>query len=115
MKNVKNIADDIIIFGKNRQEHDTALENCLERLSALNIKAKGSKCSFVKAEIIFYGLIFTENGTKPDPDRVAKLQNVAPPQNVSEVGSFIGMANTCSDYIPNYAAMTLPLRELTNK
>ena len=25
IKNVKNIADDIIIFGKNRQEHDTAL------------------------------------------------------------------------------------------
>ena len=43
IKNVKNIADDIIIFGKNRQEHYTALENCLERLSALNIRAKGSK------------------------------------------------------------------------
>ena len=25
IKNVKNIADDIIIFGKNRQDHDTAL------------------------------------------------------------------------------------------
>ena len=45
IKNVKNIADEIIIFGKNRQEHDTALESCLKRLSALNIKAKGSKCS----------------------------------------------------------------------
>ena len=115
IKNVKNIADDIIIFGKNRQEHDTALESCLKRLSALNIKAKGSKCSFLKAEIKFYGLIFTEKGTRPDPDRVAKLQNVAPPQNASEVRSFLGMANTCSDYIPNYAAMTLPLRELTKK
>ena len=29
--------------------------------------------------------------------------------------AFLGMANTCSDYIPNYAAMTLPLRELTKK
>ena len=115
IKNVKNIADDIIIFGKNREEHDTALESCLKRLSALNIKAKGSKCSFLKAEIKFYGLIFTEKGTRPDPDRVEKLQNVAPPQNASEVRSFLGMANTCSDYIPNYAAMTLPLRELTKK
>ena len=115
IKNVKSIADDIIIFGKNRQEHDTALESCLKRLSALNIKAKGSKCSFLKGEIKFYGLIFTEIGARPDPDRVAKLQNVAPPQNASAVRSFLGMANTCSDYIPNYAAMTLPLRELTKK
>ena len=51
-----------------------------------------------------------KKGTRPDPDRVAKLQNVAPPQNASEVRSFLGMANTCSDYIPNYAAITLPLR-----
>jgi len=115
IKNVKDIADDIIIFGKNQEEHYTALESCLKRLSALNIKAKGSKCSFLKAEIKFYGLIFTGKGTRPDPDRVAKLQNIAPPRNASEVRSFLGMANTCSDYIPNYAAMTLPLQELTKK
>ena len=115
IKNVKNIADDIIIFGKNRKEHDTALGNCLQRLSDLNIKAKASKCSFLQAEVKFYGLIFTEKGTRPDPERVSKLQKVAPPQNVSEVRSFLGMANTCSDYIPNYASLTLPLRELTKK
>ena len=115
IKNVKNITDDIIILGKNRQENDTVLESCLKRLSALNINAKGSKCSSLKAEIKFYGLIFTEKGTRPYPDRVAKLQNVAPPQTAHEVRSFPCMGNTCSDYIPNYAAMTLPLREVTKK
>ena len=115
INNVKSIADDIIIFEKNHQEHDTALESCLERLSALNIKAKGSKCSFLKAEIKFYCLIFTGKSTKPDPDRMGKLQNVAPPQIESEVRSFLCMANTRSDYIPNYSAMTLPSRELRKK
>ena len=115
IKGIKNIADDIIIFGSNRQEHDEALENCLKRLSDLNIKAKGQKCRFLQKEIKFYGLIFTETGTKPDPERVSKLINVAPPQNSSEMRSFLGMANTCSDYISNYATITLPLRELTKK
>ena len=40
IKGVKNIADDITMFGKDRKEHDKALENCLKRLSDLNIKAK---------------------------------------------------------------------------
>ena len=115
IKGVKNIADDIIIFGKDRKEHDAALASCLQRLSDLNIKAKGPKCHFLQPEIKFYGLIFTEKGTKPDPERVTKFQKVAPPQNPSEVRSFLGMANTCSDYIPNYATITLPLRELTKK
>ena len=112
---VKNIADDIIIFGKDRKEHDIALEACLKRLSDLNIKAKGEKCKFLQQEIKFYGLIFTEKGTRPDPERVKHLLNTAPPQNASEVRSFLGMANTCSDYIPNYATLTQPLRELTKK
>ena len=29
---VLNIADDIVVFGKNRKEHDLALQNCLQRL-----------------------------------------------------------------------------------
>ena len=43
---------------------------------------------------------------------MAKLQNVAPPRNASQVRNFLGMANTCSDYFPNSAAMTLRIREL---
>ena len=40
---VKNIADDIIIHGKSRQDHDKALENCLKRLEDLKLKVKGDE------------------------------------------------------------------------
>ena len=59
MPGVKNIADDIIIYGKTRKDHDRALEHCLKRLKALNLKAKGEKCKFLEQEIKFYGLIVT--------------------------------------------------------
>ena len=45
---VKNIADDIIIHGKSRQDHDKALDNCLKRLEDLNLKAKGRNVAFYK-------------------------------------------------------------------
>ena len=80
-----------------------------------NYRSKRIKCHFLKAEIEFYGNLFTEKGSRPDPDRVAKLQKVAPPQNTSEVGSFLDMVNTSNGGIPNYAAVTLPLLELTKK
>ena len=67
IQGVKNIADDIIIHGKTRKLHDEALENCLQRLAYLNLKAKPEKCSFLQKKIHFYGLIFTEHGTRPDP------------------------------------------------
>ena len=115
IKGVKNMVDDIIIHGRTRKEHDDALENCLARLESLNLKVKAEKCEFLKQEIKFFGLIFSASGTRPDPERITHLVNAPPPKNVSEVRSFLGMANTCSEYIPDYAIITAPLRSLTKK
>ena len=43
--------DDIIIHAKTQQLHDEALENCLKRLEALNLKVKGEKCEFLQDKI----------------------------------------------------------------
>ena len=107
---VKNIADDIIIYGKTRKDHDKALENCLNRLKELNLKANGKKCKFLEQEIKFYCLIFTDKGTKPDPERISSLTSAPAPKSTAEVRSFLGMANTCHDYIKDYAQITGPLR-----
>ena len=32
LSGVRNIADDIIVYGQTREEHDIALDNCLKRL-----------------------------------------------------------------------------------
>jgi hypothetical protein len=68
MIGVENLVDDIIIHGKTRKSHDEALENCLKRLAALNLKVKGEKFEFLQHEITFFGLKFTAAGTKPDPE-----------------------------------------------
>ena len=113
---MKNIADDIIIHGKTQHAHDEALENCLKCLKTLNLKAKGEKCRFLQKEITFYGLMFTAKGTRPDPERINKLVNVAHPRmQVRFAVSLEIMANMCHGYIPNYAIITAPLRELTKK
>jgi hypothetical protein len=51
IRGVKNIADDIIVHGKTRKQHDESLENCLKRLAQLNLKVKPEKCSSLRNEI----------------------------------------------------------------
>ncbi|CAB3996604.1 Hypothetical predicted protein [Paramuricea clavata] len=94
IRGVKNLVDDIIIHGKTRKSHDEALENCLKRLAALNLKVKGGKYEFLQDEITFFGLKFTAAGTKPDPERIENMVRVPAPKTAGEVRSFLGMVNT---------------------
>ncbi len=112
---VKNIADDIIVFGKTRAEHDQNLDKCLSRLSNSGLKLNRDKCSFLKDKLEFFGQIFSREGTRPDPKRVNDLLNAPQPSSVPEVRSLLGMANYSSKYIPDFATLTAPLRELTKK
>eukprot|EP00794_Sanderia_malayensis_P000736 gene736-biopygen16 len=113
MAGVQNIADDIIVFGRTRQEHDHALDNCLKRLTEKGLTLNKSKCRFLNTELEFFGQIFSEQGTRPDPRRVQDVLDAAVPQTVSELRSFLGMVNYSSKYIANFATIATPLRELT--
>ena len=112
---VKNIADDILIFGRTRKQHDQALDKCLTRLSEKGLTLNRSKCKFLNTTLEFFGQIFSKDGTHPDPKRVEDLLNAPRPTNVHEVCSLLDMANYSSKYIHDYATITAPLRELTKK
>ena len=112
---VFNLADDIIIFGSTRQEHDKALECCLARLRDRGLTVNPKKCKFLQPIIEFYGQVFSAQGTCPDPKRIAAIQQMSAPSNAKEVRSFLGMVNYSSKYIKDYATLTASLRELTKK
>ena len=112
---VKNIADDIIVYGKTREEHDNNLDKCLKRLFDRGFRLNKSKCSFLSQTLQFFGQTFSADGIKPDPTRILDLQNAPKPNNVHDVRSLLGMANYSSRYIANFATITAPLRELTKK
>ena len=112
---VRNIADDIIVFGATRAEHDANLDGCLRRLENKGLRLNRDKCVFLSNTLEFFGQIFSKDGIRPDPKRVTDLLNAPRPGNVSEVRSLLGMANYSSQYIPDFATLTAPLRELTKK
>ncbi len=76
---------------------------------------KAEKCELNKEEIEFFGYIFTKEGMKIDPTKVRDVVNAPEPTTISEMRSFLGMSNFSAHFIPNYSAVTGPLREMTRK
>ena len=85
LEGVQNIADDIIVHGKSRDERDKNLENCLKRLEQRGLKLNPNKCDFLQNELHFFGQVFSREGIRPDPKRIADLQNASKQENVQEV------------------------------
>ena len=117
-----NISDDILIFGKDQESHDAALQNVLEMFRQKNLRANFSKCAFNKKNLDFFGYHFSHHGIAPSHHGIAPSQqkikaihNAPQPENVQAVRSFLGMTNYLSRFIPNYATLTESLRKLTKK
>ena len=115
IKGVKNIADNTLIFDSTRDEHNRKLAAYLKRMSEKGLVLNSSKCSFLQTELSFFGQIFSKKGAQPDPKRAEDLSNATVPTDIQEVRSLLGMANYSVKYLPNFAAITDPLRELAKK
>ena len=76
-----NIADDILIFAKNQNEHDeifkTVLLKCEDQVITLNLE----KSVFCKSNLRYYGFNFSENGMQPDPKKVEEIKNTPQPES----------------------------------
>ena len=112
---VANISDDIIIHGKNTEEHDRRLQRVLKRLKEKNLTLNAEKCKFHMTQMVFMGLMLSDNGIGPAEDKVRAIVDVREPQSASEVRSFLGLANYNARFIPDFTTVAEPLRSLTKK
>ena len=61
------------------------------------------------------GMLLLEKGIVPTADRVKAVLEVEELKSVSDVRSFLGLANYSSRLIPHFATLSEPLRRLTRK
>ena len=112
---VRNLSDDIIVFGKTQAEHDSSLQATLKRLEERGVKLNKGKCKFSVHELTFFGHVFGAEGMKADPKKIDTIVSCEAPKNVNEIRSFLGMAQYVARFIPDFASRTEPLRRLTRK
>lgn len=110
-----NISDDILVFGASQEEHDANLKATFQRLRECGLTLNRGKCAYNKSTLEFFGHVFSKGGLSADPKKVLAVQDLPTPSDPTQVRSLLGMSNFCARFIPDYASMTQPLRDLTKK
>ena len=107
--------DDILIYSKDREDHDTHLWVVLETLRKERLYAKLSKCDFWLKEVSFLGHIVSEEGIQVDPKKIEVVIDWKPPRNVTEVRSFLGLAGYYKRFIKGFSMTAAPITRLLQK
>ena len=107
--------DDIIVTGKDYDDHIENLNTVLKRLIECGFKVNLSKCNFMQLSIKCLGHILSESGIQPDPDKVEAIVNKKMPSNRKELKSFLGLIGYYRKFISDFAGIAEPLNHLLRK
>lgn len=104
--------DDIVVFASSLQEHEQKLSEVFERLQAHGLKVQPDKCEFLRKEVAYLGHIISNEGVKPNPEKVNSVRNFPTPKSCKDIKSFLGLAGYYRRFIPNFSKLTKPLTSL---
>lgn len=115
LEGVEVYIDDLLIWGKNKQEHDDRLKEVIRRAKENGVKLNRDKCVFGVEEISFLGHKFDKNGMRPDESRVRAIMKMPTPEDKKGLERFLGITNYLARFIPRYSEISAPLRGLLGK
>lgn len=110
---VLNMADDIVVFGKDPEEHRERLLQVMSRLSECGLTLNSLKCSFGPSSIKFLGHVLSKSGVSPDPAKLESILSARSLDTVSELHGFLGLVQFVGRYVRDLATAAAPLWELT--
>ena len=115
------IADDILIVGEGatdgaaEEDHDRKLRQFLDRCREKCIKLNKEKFRLRLSDVSYMGHLLTKEGLRPDPQKIAAITKMPPPQDVAGVRRLLGLVNYLARFVPNLADLCEPIRQLTHK
>ena len=107
--------DDILISGKNAEEHMTILNQVIYRLEKQGYRCKLDKSQFMQDEVIYLGHTVSKDGIRPVKSKVEDILKMKAPKSVEELVSFLAGVNYYRRYIENMSQLIAPLEELRKK
>ena len=109
------IADDVVIHGRTKEEHDINMKRFLQCCKDKGIKLNDEKTEAGLTEITFMGHHITAKGVAIDPEKVKAVTEFHAPKNTEELRRFLGMVNYVARFIPNLTTLVYPLHNLLKK
>ncbi|GJY90571.1 putative reverse transcriptase domain-containing protein [Tanacetum coccineum] len=107
--------DDILIYSKNKQEHEEHLKLILELLKKEELYAKFSKCEFWIPKVQFLGHVIDSEGIHVDPAKIESIKDWTSPKSPTEIRQFLGLAGYYRRFIEGFSKIAKPMTKLTQK
>ncbi|GJR90500.1 putative reverse transcriptase domain-containing protein [Tanacetum coccineum] len=101
--------DDILIYSKNKQEHEEHLRLILELLKKEELYAKFSKCEFWIPKVQFLGHVIDSQGIHVDPAKIESIKDWASPKSPIEIRQFFGLAGYYQRFIEGFSKIAKPM------
>uniref|UniRef100_A0A0G4FZS8 Reverse transcriptase domain-containing protein n=1 Tax=Chromera velia CCMP2878 TaxID=1169474 RepID=A0A0G4FZS8_9ALVE len=95
--------DDLLIFSRTPEEHERDVEAVLQLLADESFYVKLSKCDWFRTEAKFLGLVISEGGFRPAPEKVQGLQDFPKPTDRTSLRQFLGLGNWFRKFVRGYS------------
>ena len=100
--------DDILITGRNEQEHLSNLGKVLTKLEETGLRLNKDKCRFMQSEV-YLGHVIDKTGLHQDKERIQAITEAPRPQNMTELKAYLRL-------LPYYGTTVLaPQHKLLRK
>ena len=90
MEGVTEIADDMVIAGRDEMEHDRNFLAFIEKCMSNNLTLNSEKILFKQSQVSFYGHCWSKQGISPDPKKIKALNHTEFPLDKETMRSFLG-------------------------
>jgi hypothetical protein len=111
-KGVEVYLDDIVIYSKDENEHDSILMKVMSILEEKNLKINMEKIQLKKPEVLLLGRIVNGEHVRIPEEQREEILTFKEPKTKTDLQRFLGTINYHSRFIDNYGEKTAKLYEI---
>jgi len=115
LENVFCYLDDILIGEKTVEKCKQNLELVLVRLNKFNVTINADKCKFFEKQVDYLGHTLSNEGIRPQVQKLKAIKEARAPNNVTELQAYLGLLNYYGKFIPNLNSELDELYQLLRK
>ncbi len=109
---VRVYLDDILILGKDRQDHFSNVEKVMSLLKENQITINFKKSNFMKTEVEYLGMIIDAEGIRPITTKLFTNTSIKSPKTIKDVQKLVGFINWFRPFLPNLATKLTVITDL---
>lgn len=106
--------DDIVVFSRSFDEHVDHMQQLLSMLSKYNFQLNPPKCNLFQRQIDYLSHIISEDGFRPNNEKIKAIMNLREPSTLVEANKFLGGLAWYKKFIPRFSSIAAPIHKVTN-